>query len=108
VNRKMMLTVVVGFVLALGACKKQESPSSIIKEVQENGGGDLSVSSEESIEQWFVQHEKLAIHIRDECSAIKSSKPAEWGTTTEGRVCMAATKAVFKNNEPIKTDERKF
>jgi hypothetical protein len=108
VNSRVTLITIVGFGLMLGGCKRQEPPSPIVKEVQDAGAGDLSTESEETIEKWFVEHEKLAIHVRDECSAIKANKPADWSVTTEGRICTAATKAVFKNSEPIKTDERKF
>ena len=91
-----------------GGCKKVESPSSIVKKVQDAGAGDVSNVSKESIEQWFKQHRDVAKQIAQDCKRAKAAAPADWGESTEGRVCQAAASASVFGNEPIQTDQRKF
>ncbi len=89
-------------------CKKMEPPSAIVKKLQDAGAGDLSNASRESIEQWFRQHRDIAKEIRQDCNRVKGTKPADWGDTTEGRVCQAVASASVFGNEHQETDQRKF
>jgi len=91
-----------------GACKKVESPSPIVKKVQDAGAGDVSNASKQSIEEWFKQHRDVAKQIAQDCKRAKTAASADWGDTTEGRVCQAAASASVFGNEPIQTDQRKF
>jgi hypothetical protein len=89
-------------------CKKAEPPSPIVKKVEDAGAGDLSQASTKSISDWFNKHMDLAKEIKQECSEVKDSKPANWRDTTEGRVCSAAISSTMLGNEPIRTDDKKY
>ncbi len=91
-----------------GGCKKVEPASPIVKKIQDAGAADVANASKESIEQWFKQHRDLAKEIRQDCSRVKAGKPADWGNTTEGRVCQAVASASVFGNEHIQTDQQKF
>ena len=105
-NNLLVVSLLMGIIL--GGCKKVEPPSPIVKKVQDAGAGDVSNASKESIEQWFRQHRDLAKEIGQDCSRVKATKPADWGDTTEGRVCNAAASVSVFGNEHIQTDQRKF
>ena len=91
-----------------GGCNKEEPPSPIVKKLEDAGAGDLANASKESIEQWFRQHREVAKEIRQDCSRVKATKPADWGEITEGRVCQAVESASVFGNEHEETDQRKF
>jgi len=99
-----ILVLVAGFV----GCKKAELPSSIVKKVEDTGSGELSQATTKSIYDWFNKHQELAGEIKKDCLQVKDSKPANWGDTTEGRVCSAAISSTMIGNEPIKTDDKKY
>ena len=107
----MKVSNVLGSALLVAAmsagCKKVEPPSPIVKRLEDAGAGDLSNASKESIEQWFRQHREVAKEIRQDCSRVKATKPADWGETTEGRVCQAVASASVLGNEHEETDQRK-
>ena len=91
-----------------GECKKAEPPSPIVKKLEDGGAGDLSNASKESIEQWFRQHREVAKEIRQDCSRVKATRSADWGETTEGRICQAVESASVFGNQHEETDQRKF
>ena len=99
-------------ILVLGVgpvgCKKAEPPSPIVKKVEDTGSGDLSQANTKSIYDWFNKHQDLAREIKKECLEVKDSKPANWGDTTEGRVCGTAISSTMIGNEPIRTDDKKY
>jgi hypothetical protein len=99
-----ILVLVAGFV----GCKKAEPPSPIVKKVEDTGSGELSQATTKSIYDWFNKHQELAREIKKDCLQVKDSKPANWGDTTEGRVCSAAISSTMIGNEPIKRDDKKF
>ncbi len=105
-NYLPMASLSVGIIL--GGCRKVEPPSPIVKKVQDAGAGDVANASKESIEQWFKQHRDVAKATTLDCTRTKATKPADWGDTTEGRVCQAAASASVFGNEHIQTDQRKF
>ena len=91
-----------------GGCKRVEPPSPIVKKIQDAGAGDVTNASKESIQQWFRQHRDLAKEIGQDWNRVESTKPADWGDTTEGRVCQAAASVAVIGNEHIQTDQQKF
>jgi len=99
-----ILILVAGFV----GCKKAEPASPIVKKVEDTGSGELSQATTKSIYDWFNKHQELAREIKKDCLQVKDSKPANWGDTTEGRVCSAAISSTMIENEPIKTDDKKY
>ena len=83
--------------LALVACHQNETATPLVARLQAAGSGDLSDASTNSIHQWLQQHEELALLTKKDCLRIMDSaeKPANWGDTTEGRVCTAALNTSF-------------
>lgn len=102
----MRLSLVL-LVLLLVGCTK-EPPSEIVQKVEAAGAGDLRAVSQQSIEDWFRKHTDFAVEIRDQCRPIRGSAPAKWSSTTEGRVCNAATAASGFNFKERKGDGKGY
>ena len=105
-NKLLVVSLLTG--LLSGGCKKVEPPSPILKKIQDAGAGDVRNASKESIQQWFREHRDPAKEIGQDCNRVKATKPADWGDTTEGHVCQAATSVAVFGNEHIQTDQQKF
>lgn len=86
----------------------QERPSEIVKKVEAAGAGNVRSASQESIEQWFRNHGDVAREIKQLCVPVQQSAPANWGDTTEGRVCKAASVASAFQFTPRKGDGKGF
>jgi hypothetical protein len=100
------LAAIVGTV----GCQRAEPPSAIVQKAQDAGAGDLSTASTDSILQWLGQHRHVAVDIDKMCVAVRGNAPANWGDTTEGRLCTAARQLAFTNPPPggVKSDGRTF
>ena len=94
-------------VLLLGGCTR-EPPSAIVQKVEAAGAGDLKAASQQSIEDWFRKHSEFAVKVRDQCRPIRENAPAKWSSTTEGRVCNAASVASVFNFKERKGDGRGY
>lgn len=106
------IATVVGFASIFGTvgCQQAEPPSAIVQRAQDAGAGDLSTASTDSIRQWLGQHRPVAIEIDKMCAPVRGNAPANWGDTTEGRLCTAARQLAFTNPPPggVKSDGRTF
>jgi hypothetical protein len=102
----MRLTFLLPFVLLAGCT--QEGPSEIVRKAESAGAGDLTTASQESIEHWFRKHPEIANEIKQLCVSVEGAAPANWGDTTEGRVCKAASVATVFQFTPRKGDGRGF
>jgi hypothetical protein len=82
--------------LLLGsACRKAEPPSAIVNRVREAGAGDVMAASEAGIEDWLRKYQDLAVQVNAMCAPARQNANAEWGDTTEGKVCLAARNAAM-------------
>jgi hypothetical protein len=97
-------------VLFVGGCKKKEPPSAIVEKVKAAGAGDVETASVAAIEQWFKKHQAVALEVKAMCLRAKERASADWGDTTEGRVCQAAANATVFHFNPgdVKPDNQKF
>ena len=95
----------VRFIAAVGAlaaifgtvgCQRTEPPSAIVQKAQDAGAGDLSTESTDSIRQWLGQHRSVSVEIDKMCAPVRGNAPANWGDTTEGRLCIAARQLAFE------------
>jgi hypothetical protein len=102
----MRLSLVL-LVLLLAGCTK-EPPSEIVQKVEAAGAGDLRAASQQSVEDWFRKRTDFAVQIRDECRPIREKAPATWSSTTEGRVCNAASVASAFNFKERKGDGKGY
>ena len=94
-------------VLLLVGCTKEPS-SEIVQKVEAAGASDLRAASQQSIEDWFRKRTDFAVQIRDECRPIHEKAPATWPSTTEGRVCNAASVASAFNFKERKGDGKGY
>jgi hypothetical protein len=83
--------------LAMVGCRQKETATPLVARLEAAGSGDLTDATTDSIQQWLQQHEELALLTKKDCLRIMDSaaKPANWGDTTEGRVCTAALGTYF-------------
>lgn len=106
-NDEGMRLSLVLLVLLLAGCTK-EPPSEIVQKVEAAGAGDLRAASQQSIEDWFRKHTEFAVEIRDQCRRIRETAPTSWSSTTEGRVCNAASVASAFNFKERKGDGKGY
>ena len=94
----------------VGCLERPEARSAIVQKAQASGAGHLSGASNDSIRQWLGQHRSLAVEIERMCAGVRANAPANWGDTTEGRLCAAAHQLAFTNLPPggVKSDGRTF
>jgi hypothetical protein len=106
------IAMIVAFAAIFGTvgCQQAAPPSAIVQRAQDAGAGDLSTASTDSIRQWLGQHRPGAVEIDKMCAAVRANAPANWGDTTEGRLCTAARQLAFTNPPPggVKSDGRTF
>jgi outer membrane murein-binding lipoprotein Lpp len=95
-------------VCLLAGCSKKEPPSAIVQKLEAAGAGGMSGASVNSIQQWLQQHEEVALQLKKDCEQIRKSgtTSADWGDSTEGRVCTAAANTSFYH--PYKGDNKTF
>jgi hypothetical protein len=93
--------------LLLIGCRS-ERPSEIVRKVEVAGAGDLRAASKEAIEDWFRKHPDVANETRQMCVPVRANAPANWGDSTEGRVCNAANVAAAFQFRERKGDGRGF
>ena len=52
------------------------------------------------MEQWLRQHRDMAKEVDGMCAPVRQSAKADWGNTTEGRLCGAARQVAFFTAPP--------
>lgn len=82
-------------ILGLAACTRNEPRSEIVERAQHAGAGDLAKAPAFSIEDWMRKHKDVAVQINTMCTPVREKAPANWGDTTEGKVCTAARNAAM-------------
>lgn len=97
-------------VIGIVGCQRTEPVSAIVQTAQHAGAADLSTASTDSIRQWLGQHRPVAAEIDKMCAPVRVNAPANWGDTTEGRLCTAARQLAFTTPPPggVKSDGRTF
>ena len=94
--------------LVCGACSRPETPSAIVQHAEKAGSGDLSAVSSRSIQHWLGRNKQVAVEIENMCKPVRQTATAQWGDTTEGRLCSAARELAFFRSAPAKGDGRIF
>ena len=94
-------------ILALTGCTRKEPRSDIVERAQQSGAGDLTTASAFSIEDWMRKHKDVAVQLDAMCAPIRGKAPANWGDSTEGKVCSAARTAAMGNYK-YPSDDRTF
>jgi hypothetical protein len=102
----MRLRLLILVVFLVGCAK--EPPSAIVKRVEDAGAGDLRTANQSAIEGWFQKHTDLAVEVKAMCQPVQEKAAASWSSTTEGRVCNAASVASVFHFKERKGDGRGF
>lgn len=105
-TKRLACVLVVG-ILALAGCCRNEPWSEIVGRAQQAGAGDLATASAFSIEDWMRQHKDVAVQLDAMCAPVRGKAPANWGDSTEGKVCTAARNAAMSTYK-YPSDDRTF
>ena len=89
-GRYFAVLIFCGLTFWIAGCTRPEPPSEIVQRAQAAGAGDLSTASVSSTEDWMRKHMDVAVEIDTMCKPVRVRANAEWGDTTEGKVCLAA------------------
>jgi hypothetical protein len=82
--------VVVLFASVFTSCKRPEQRSEIVEAVKQAGAADVESASAFSVDDWMRKHRDVAVRIENMCQPLRERADAQWGDTTEGKVCTAA------------------
>ena len=91
----------------LTGCNKSEPASPIVQKVEAAGSGPLAGIPQDGMEQWLRQHRDVAKEVDGMCAPVRQGAKADWGNTTEGRLCAAARQVAFFTAPPAVTNSGK-
>ena len=106
--KSLIRGAVVLALLACAACTPTEPRSAIVEHAEKAGSGELRGATSQSIQQWLGRNRQVAVEIENMCKPVRQSATAQWGDTTEGRLCAAAHELAFFRSAPAKGDGRVF
>lgn len=95
IRNRVCLSLAGVVIVSLVACTRSEPHSPIVDRVQQAGAGDVTTASEFSIEDWMRKHRDIAVDVDKMCAPAREKANANWGDTTEGKVCLAARNAAM-------------
>ena len=106
---KHILKILAGaFVVGLAGCSLVEHRSAIVQRAEAAGAGDLRKVSTLSMQSWLERHRDLAQDLDHACAAVRAKATAEWGDTTEGRLCQAARSVAMTTFRPLEGDHKRY
>ena len=82
--------LIVALLLGVACTRNQPRHSDIVERVQQAGAGDVAAASALSLDDWMRKHRDLAVEVEKMCVPAREKADAQWGDTTEGKVCVAA------------------
>ena len=96
--------------LALSGCTAQrtEPESPIVQTAEKAGAGDLRNASTHAMQQWLGKHRDVSDQIETMCKPVRQNAVAQWGNSTEGRLCTAAHDLAFFRSAPVTGDGKTF
>jgi hypothetical protein len=78
-----------------------------MEQAQKAGAGDLASASASSTEDWMRKHRDVAVKLNKMCAPVRERASANWGDSTEGKVCTAARNAAMSAYK-YPSDDRTF
>jgi hypothetical protein len=103
-----MKRLAISLALILTGCSR-EPPTAITERVEKDGAGDVRSASAEAIQQWMQRKgPEYAKEIWAMCEPVQKNAAANWGDSTEGRVCKAANAVRFWGRGNVGSDPRKY
>ena len=89
-----MKAIAMFLLLSLVGCyDPRAQESAVVREVEAAGAGNLNTYTQPGLAQWFSTRSELARKIAGECGPIAGNRGANWATSAEGTVCLAANRA---------------
>jgi hypothetical protein len=89
------LSVLIAALLSAVACTLEQQHSAIVDRVRQAGAGDVAAASAFSLEDWMRKHRDVAVEVDKICVPAREKADAQWGDTTEAKVCVAARNAAM-------------
>jgi hypothetical protein len=94
-NHACLVALVAALLSGVACTRDQPRPSGIVERVQQAGAGDVAAASAFSLDDWMRKHRDLAVEVEKMCVPAREKADAQWGDTTEGKVCVAARNAAM-------------
>jgi len=94
-NDARLFALMVALLSGVACTRDQPRPSAIVERVQRAGGGDVAAASPLSLDDWMRKHRDLAVEVERMCVPVREKADAQWGDTTEGKVCVATHNAAM-------------
>jgi hypothetical protein len=108
-QRYMLAGVSAAVALMFASCARPEPKSAIVEAFEQAGGGPVSPeTSTPAIQDWFRKHRQAAESIDAQCKPVRQSASANWGDSTEGRVCQAARTVAASTYKRLESDHQTF
>ena len=101
---KTFCVFVIGAGLTILAGCRHVEPSPIVTAFQSAGGGDVDHATPDSIAAFLAKREDIRKQLTPLCNQRKTSAPADWATTDEGKVCTGNASANFFGKPTLKSD----
>ena len=109
IQKYLLAGVLAGFALVLASCARPEPNSAIVQAFEQAGAGPVSSgTSTQAIQDWFRKHRQTAESIDAQCKPVRDKAGAEWGDSTEGRVCQAARTVAASTYKRLDSDHQTF
>lgn len=109
IQKCLLAGVLAVFALAFASCARPEPNSAIVQAFEQAGAGPVSsATSTETIQGWFRKHRQTAESIDVQCKPVREKAGAEWGDSTEGRVCQAARIVAASTYKRLDSDHQTF
>jgi hypothetical protein len=92
VKKSLTLVFVLVVGVELAGCRSAlfKPASSIVREIEDVGSGDVSKADAGSFKPWFARQPlEFKKKVRGECTAAAKGADATWRNTDEGKVCVA-------------------
>ena len=94
-------------IFALAGCTSNGPRGEIVEQAQKARAGDLASASASSTEDWMRKHRDVAVKLNKMCAPVREKASANWGDSTEGKVCTAARNAAMSTYK-YPSDDRTF
>lgn len=87
----MKRLVLLGLLVCAGCSRVPNS--AIVAKFEAAGGGNASVADVADITRWLWNHQSVRGELQPLCDAKRSSAPADWPNSDEGKLCQAVVNA---------------
>ena len=109
IQKCLLAGVLAVFALAFASCARPEPKSAVVQAFEQAGAGPVSSgTSTQAMQDWFRKHRQTSASIDAQCKPVREKAGAEWGDSTEGRVCQAARTVAASTYKRLESDHQTF